>query len=329
MLAIFRTNQLFASILLVFYIALVRASVWVAPSTWTPSGSGPLAEWVHGWSGYTGPTANIAAIALLLAHAIFLNFFISEHRLASEVSLFPGLFYILASSMLPEFLHLSPVLMANTFFLIVLSEIFATYKRVDCADRIFNIGFWAGVGSLFYSSYIFLFVVGFVGLNILRAFKVRERLMVLIGLATPYILISAYFFWVDGFFTFWQERLPGSFAFLDFTPAPNWAVFRSLSIFSILILVVLFSYRSYIVKQTMQVQRKINIIFWGLLATAFSLLIQADIGIGHLLVTAVPLGILLSFNFIRLPHRMAEVLHLLILAIVLFLQFREWLEPAM
>ena len=328
-LAIFRTNQLLASILLVFYIALVRVSVWLVPATWEPSGYGPLSEWVYSRIGYAGPTADIVAMAILLAHAFFLNYLISEHRLASAVSLFPGLFYILVSSMLPEFLHLSPLLMANTFFIIVLAEIFATYKNVECSARIFNIGFWAGVGSLFYPSYLFLFILGFVGLNILRAFKIRERLMVLTGLVTPYLLLSAYYFWTGQFFTFWQERLPSSIAFLDFVPTPNWLFLRSLAIFIILILVVLFSYRSYIVKQTMQVQRKLNILFWGLLTTSFSLLIQADIEIGHLLVTAVPLGIMLSFNFIRMPNRMAEVIHLLIVVIVLFLQFSDWLMPAL
>lgn len=327
MLALFRTNQLLASILLAFYIALVRVSVWWAPAGWAPAGYGPLSEWVYSCIGYAGQTADMVAMALLLLQAFFLNYFVSEHRLASEVSLFPGLFYILASSMLPEFLHLSPLLMANTFFLIVLAEIFAIYKKVDCADRIFNIGFWAGVGALFYPSYLFLIVVGFVGLNILRAFRLRERLMLLIGLLAPYILISAYFFWTDQFFAFWQGRLPAGFAFLDFISTPNLLVFRSLAIFGILILVALFSYRSYLFKQNMQAQRKINILFWSLLATAFTLLMQADIGIGHLLVTAVPIGIMLSFNFIRMPNRMAEVIHLLMLVIVLFLQFRFWLVP--
>ncbi|MCB0583737.1 MAG: hypothetical protein KDD06_00175 [Phaeodactylibacter sp.] len=329
MLAIFRTNQLLASILLVFYVALVRASVWFVPSEWEPSGYGPLAEWVYNHIGYAGATADIVAMALLLAHGFFINYFISEHRLASEVSLFPGLFYILASSMLPEFLHLSPLLMANTFFIIVLAEIFATYKKVECAGNIFNIGFWASVGSLFYPSYLFLFILGFIGLNILRAFRFRERLMMLTGLVTPYLLLSAYYFWIGQFSAFWQEGLPASFAFLDFVSAPNWLVFRSLAIFSILILVVLFSYRSYIFKQTIQVQRKINILFWGLLCTTLTLLIQANIEIGHLLVTAVPVGIMLSFNFIRMPNRMAEVIHLLMLVIIFFLQFRVWLMSAL
>ena len=324
MLAIYRTNQLFASVLLVFYIALVRASVWLDSPAWEPSAYGPLAEWVYSRIGYAGQAADIAAMVLLLAQAFFINYFVSEHRLASEVSLFPGLFYILLSSLLPEFLYLSPILMANTFFIIVLSEIFATYKKVDCADRIFNIGFWTGVGSLFYPSFFFLLILGFVGLNILRAFKFRERLMMMVGLLAPYILISTYFFWTGEFFSFWQERLPASFAFLDFVPSLSLPVFRSLFIFGILILVVLLSYRSYIIKQTMPVQRKLNILFWGLLSTAFSLLIQADIEIAHLLVTAAPLGIMLSFNFIRMPSRMAEVIHLLMLVGVLGLQFKGW-----
>ncbi len=324
MLAIFRTNQLFASILLTFYIVLVRISVWFIPESWEPSGFGPIAAWVYNWIGSSGQTPRLAAIGLLLLQASFLNYIVSEHRLASSVSLFPGLFYVLACSALPEFLHLSPVLMANTFLIVALNEIFASSKKIDCADRIYNIGFWAGLAALFYPAYLVFLILGIAGLNILRAFKFKERLMVLAGLLTPYILLTAY--------AFWQRRLPDylqslweGFGFLDFAPAQAWAAYRSLAIFAILILIVLFSYRAYQFKQVIQVQRKINILYWALFASAFSLLIQADIQLDLLLITAVPIGIMLSFNFINMPPRMAEVIHLLILAGILALQFSGWL----
>lgn len=317
-----------ASILLVFYIGLVRISVWFMPESWEPSGYGPFAGWVYNWIGSSGLTPNLVAMVLLLLQAAFLNYIISEHRLADAVSLFPGLFYILVSSMLPEFLHLSPALIANTFLIIVINEIFAAYKKVDCADRIYNIGFWTGIAALFYPAYLVFLVVGFAGLNILRAFKLQERLMVLTGLLTPYLLMAAYAFW-QGELMDSLQRLADGFGVLDFSPTPGWAAYRSLAVFGILALVVLFSYRSYQFKQVIQVQRKVNIFYWVLLASSLSLLIQADIQISLLLITTVPIGVMLSFNFIKMPPRMAEVIHLLILVGVLALQFKEWLAPGL
>ena len=63
------------------------------------------------------------------------------------------------------------------------------------------------------------------------------------------------------------------------------------------------------------------------IASAFSLLIQADIQLDLLLITTIPIGVMLSINFIKMPTRMAEVIHLLILAGVLALQFWDWFMP--
>jgi len=94
-----------------------------------------------------------------------------------------------------------------------------------------------------------------------------------------------------------------------------------------LVLVVLFSHRSYMLKQNIEVQRKINIVYWGLIIFTLSLIFQADNQLDHLLVTTVPIGLLLSLNFVRMPGRMAEVLHLLLLVIALALQFQPMIFP--
>lgn len=325
-LALFRTNQLLASTLLAFYVVLMRISIWFVPDGAEPLAYGPLTGWVYGMVGTHGLTADIFAMALLLLQAIYINYLVIEHRLAEETSLFPGLFYILISSALPEFLYLSPSLLANTFLIIALGEIFSIYKKADCADRIFNIGFWVGIAALFYSSYLVFVVLGFVGLNSFRAFKFRERLMVIIGLLTPYLLLSVYAFWQDSLPALWQESIIQGFGFLDFTPQDDVnTIYFSLAIFAIIILIILFSYGSYLFRQVIEVQRKINLIYWALLLSTLALLVQADIQLFLLMITAVPIGIMLSFNFIKLPPRIAEIIHLLMVVGVLALQFKDWL----
>lgn len=326
MLTIFRTNQLMAGILLAFYILLVRGSVFFVPVELEPEGIGPLAAWLYAWIGSSGQTPAIVAMALLLLQSFYLNYLVMEHRLATEVSLFPGLFYILMASYLPAFQYLSPVLIGNTFFLIVIGEVFATYRKTRAADRIFNIGFWSGVGALFYPAFLLLILVGFTGLNIFRAFKIRERLMVLVGVFVPYFLLGVYAFW-EGTYAAFQEQVFSGFEWLSYVPVEAARVYRGLGVMSLFILVVLFSHRTYMLKQNIQVQRKLNLIFWGLLIFTVSLLFQAQIQLDHLLVTAVPIGLLLSINFVRMPKRMAEVLHLLLLVITLALQLQPMVFP--
>lgn len=315
-----------ASVLLAFYILLVRGSVFFVPVDMAPHGAGPFSIWVYDWIGHSGQLPSIVAMVLLLLQGFYLNYMVMEHRLASEVSLFPGVFYVLACSLLPSFHCLSPVLMGNTFFLIVMGEVFATYKKNRAADRIFNIGFWSGVGFLFYPSFLLLLLFGFSGLNILRAFKVRERLMAITGLCIPVFLTGVWAFW-NGWYPAYLQMLGNSFEWLSYVAAEPVRVYRDLGIMSALVLVVLFSHRSYMLKQNIEVQRKINIVYWGLIIFTLSLLFQADIQLDHLLVTTVPIGLLLSFNFVRMPRRMAEVLHLLLLVIALALQFQPMIFP--
>ena len=66
------------------------------------------------------------------------NIIIAKFRMASSVSLFPGLFYVLLVSMLPEFLTLSPALLANTFFIIAIWELFETYRKNEVSGNIVN-----------------------------------------------------------------------------------------------------------------------------------------------------------------------------------------------
>jgi hypothetical protein len=323
-LSIFRTNQLFASILLVFYVVLLRSSAFVLGEFPIPEGKGILTQWIYEWVGHNSTTAIIVAMVLLVLQSFYINVLASEHRLASEVSLFPGLFYVLIGSFLPEFNYLSPTLIGNTFFIIAYGELLATYKRLAVADRIFNVGFWIGVGTLCYPSYLVLMIFGFAGLNILRGLKIKERLMIILGFITPFILLGTYYFWMNTFPDF-IAYLTDGFQVLSFSSTPLPLAYRSLGIFAIFLLVVNFSYRSYLFKRTMEVQRKINILFWGLLACSATLLFQSEIDISHLAILAFPLGMMLSINFINMPSRMAEVIHLLLLAIALGLQFQAWL----
>lgn len=327
MLTIFRTNQLFASILLAFYILVVRASSFFVVDFPEPHGYGILSGWIYEWIGSDSTLALIVAMLLLLGQAFYINVLVAEHRLATEVSLFPGLFYILVSSFLPEFNYLSPSLMANTFFIIAYGEVLATYKKVHAADRIYNTGFWIGVGTLFYPSSIMLLIFVFAGLSLLRAFKFRERLMVFSGLITPFALVGSYYFWIRQWDTFVESLMEG-YGFLSFVSSAPIPLYRGLIIFLAFILIVNFSYRAYQFKQKMDVQRKINILFWALFATAFTLVLQTNISISHLAITAFPVGVMLSFNFIRMPARTAEVIHLLLLVSLLSIHFSPWLFPS-
>lgn len=299
--------------------------MFLAPFKWTPSGQGILSELVYGWIGSQNVLSHILALVLLLIQGFLVNLLAISNRLSNEVNLFPGLFFILLSCALPDFLYLSPVLIGNTFFLIAMVELFKTYKNPACADSIFNVGLSIGIAGMFYFPFLFFFILGIAGLNILRAFTIREQLMILLGILVPVFLTGLYFYWFDRLDFFLESQFSRNFGFFNFQFIAGWEGYLKAGIFLLLIIFAVFNSGGYLVKKNIQVQKKIGILFWVLITGAFAAIFQSEITLEHFLMLAMPLGIFLGLTFTSMKPQWAEALHFLMVVSVLAFQFATWL----
>lgn len=324
-LTFFRTNQVFYSMMLIVYILLLRFSVFIAPFQWEPSGHGVLCDMLYGVVGSQGTVAHIIAMLLLMVQGYLVNLIAINHRLSNEVNLFPGLFYVWCCCAIPDFLYLSPVLIGNTFCLIALYQIFETYKNPACADKIFNAGLWMGVASLFYYPFVFFLIVLLAGLSILRAFNLQELLMILVGLLLPYLLVGLYFFWFDSFDFFWENQISRNLDFFSFGHTVfTWDTWVKLAIFVVAVIFVVANNGFYLAKKNIQAQKKVNILYWVLIAAAVSVPFQANVTLEHFLLLTPTLGIFLGLSFTALRPQWAEAIHFLMVVLVLALQFVPW-----
>ena len=263
MLRLFRTNQLFTSVLLLFYAAALKLVVFWAPFNWAPTGQGWLSEVVYEWVHWQGPAAQVISIFLLMVQAFMINYIVLDNRLSNENTLLPGVFYVLLSCAFPDFLYLSPVLLGNTFFLFGLSEVMKVYKRSKCADHIFNAGFWVGIASLFYFPFIFMVIVMVAALIIQRAPRMRELLLNLTGTFTVLWLVGISFYLADAFPEFVNLQFSRNFRFPGFLsssfPAETWV---KLGLFFLLMLWCILNAGSYMSKKNIEAQKKITILYW-------------------------------------------------------------------
>jgi hypothetical protein len=311
--------------MLIVYILLLRFSVFIAPFQWEPSGHGVLCDLLYEWVGSQGFMAHIIAMILLMAQGYLVNVIAINNRLSNEINLLPGLFYVWCCCAIPDFLYLSPVLLGNTFFLIALHEIFQIYKNPACADKIFNAGLWLGVASLFYFPFVFFLLVLVAGLSILRAFNLQEFLMVVMGMFLPYFLVGFLFFWFNRYGYFYENQISRNFDFFNFNQiAFTWDTWVKLAVFTIATLFVILNNNLYLAKKNIQVQKKINILYWVLIAAAISLPFQANATFEHFLLLAPTLGIFLGLSFTSIKNQWAEAIHFLMVVLVLALQFVPW-----
>jgi len=290
-------------------------------------GQGVLSDWAHSFLGTTGSTAIIAGGIIVFIQALLINIIVAKFRLGTSVSLFPGLFYAISVSIIPEFMALSPALLANTFFILALWELFETYRKNNVAGHIVNVGFWIGIASLFYFSELVFLLLAFIGISVLRAFRLKELLMLLIGFLVPYIISAVYFLWTDQLILFWQTHVLEGFSFLDINIASDLKSYINLGIMALIGLLIFFSFNSYYAKKNIQAQKNITVLYWILFFALVSILFQNNVQFYHFLIFMVPVGILLSFNFLKMKAQTAEAIHLLFFIGVLIWQFNPlWLK---
>jgi len=314
LLSLFRTNQFLASVLFLPYLLLLRVSIWFfpLPGSVHEAGSGLAFQGLLDLTGRTGWLPLLVSVLLLFATAAWLTAFVIQSRLSREVTLFPGVFFLLLCSLFPECLMLSPLHASNLLLLAALSQLSATYKRYAIAGRLFNVGFWIAAASLFTPVYAFFLFFAFAGLNVLRAYAFREQLMLLAGFLAPYWLVFAALFWLDQTPLLYQH-LQSGFAFFDLSGMvlPPWI--PKLLLLGLLLLVVLFSLRHYISKTSIKVQKTIHLFFWLLFTAGLAAPFQSHLGLAHVQLVAVPAGALLALNFNPLSTSWSELLHVLLL----------------
>jgi hypothetical protein len=320
MLTLFRTNQPLANILLLFYLGILRASSFIHPATVAPPPQGILTAWMYAELPPLSMAANIAAFLLVFFQATALNITIARYRVASEVSLLPGVFYCLFCSLMPDFLVLSSVLLANTFVILALFYLFDTYKNSYVAGRIFDAGLWLGVASLFHFSYILFIIWGIIGLGILRGLRGKEFLMFIIGYSVPFFLLSAFCFW-HGILPQIGNHFLYNAHFFNFISYDSQTLYVKIGVLALVLLLVLGASTQFFSRRNMTVQKYLSILYWLILFGGLTITFQSGVSLVHFLVVSVPVGVLMSMVFQRINTATAEALHMLFLMVALILQF--------
>lgn len=320
MLSLFRTNQALANILILIYLGIVRISTFIHPPTFAPRPQGVLSAWMFEEVPPTSFVGLVAAFVLVFVQAVFINILVAKYRIAQEINLLPGVFYCLVASLIPDFLVLSPILLANTFLILAAFHLFDTYRVVRCADTIFNVGIWLGVAALFHFSIALFVLWGIVGLGILRGVRPKELLMFLVGIVVPFFLFGSYLFWTNNL-----QMLPAHFtenlSYLNFIPQRGTTVYVKLGAFAFMIFLTIILSSQLGNKRGIASQKFISLLYWMLMIGGCTVLFQSHVTLNNLLILSVPLGILLSLAFQRIGAASAEALHMLLLVGALIIQF--------
>lgn len=320
MIGIFKNNLFFNSLLLLPYAIVLRIHSLVFPLAYEVVETDTLlTKSIYGFV-ESGFAQNVFATIIIYFQILYINRIVIKHRLANQITLLPGVIYAILVSFLPEYSLLTPFLIANSFVLVAISQIFKIYKRPKAADLLFNVGFLIAFASLLVPNYLVLLLVGLVGLFVLRSLKIIELFQMILGAATVFFAFGSILFLLD------IQVIP---ELAKISLSPKLIIFenRGESLYKIIVVMGLsvfavLSYGSYTLKKSIQTQKKLDILFWFMIASLFLLFFFNSIEPSQVLLLYISLSILLNFNFLRIKsHLFQEVLHICLLGLLFALNF--------
>ena len=203
----------------------IKLPLFVYPKIAKPSGvDGKAYQWVSSF--FDQPSslifASIVAFGLLYIQALLVTILVNEYRMTNRPSFLPGMSYLLITSLLPEWNYLSPPLIAASFILWGISKLFQLYNLQAANGKIFNIGVLIGLASFFYFPSFLFSICVFVGMMILRPFRLNEMVLFIVGLASPYYFYSIYLLLTDRFLL--QQIFPLSYLHVPYMRNSIWLV---------------------------------------------------------------------------------------------------------
>ncbi|HKR07475.1 MAG TPA: hypothetical protein VJY62_22765 [Bacteroidia bacterium] len=141
----------------------------------------------------------LLGLSLILSQTIHLNFICNKHEVLYRNSFLPGLFYLLLSVSIPQFISFHPVLIVNSILIFTLNKIFRLYKNDTPLAWDFDSCVLLSFMTLFYLPAVIFLLLYAVSLIILRPFSWRDWVVGLMGFLTPVFFVLLFYFLNDTF----------------------------------------------------------------------------------------------------------------------------------
>ena len=259
----------------------------------------------------------------IFTQAVQINSIANDSRMYYSQSGFAGLFYILLTSLAPEYMSISPALVGMSFLLLAIQSVYGVYKKSNVTKKIFNASVMIAIATIFYPPYAIMFIGLFIELIILRSFTFKEQLQYIVGFLVM--------FWITGVMLYYFDKL--SFEILstisiggslDLLVIEDFIDIAGVFLISVLVLYVLLGYYGYQKKKEVETRKKIDFLYWILFLSLVGLLVLDHIQPNYLILLIMPLSTLIAISMSNVHNiRKVEFFHLLILSLVLFVQYNQ------
>lgn len=252
-------------------------------------------------------------VALVCFQAIYFNRIINREKLIDNNTYLTSLFIVVINGGAFILIHLSEVIIANTFVVLSLFQLFKVYNEKYKMAQVFNAAVLMGIATVIYHPYVVYFPLIFFLIFYLTTPIWRDIAVLIMGFGLPFLYVLVYKFISDGF-----EALT-----IDLFFDLNFGVgIGPLSTASKVFLILLVAYcllgaLSFVKAITGGVV-KVRKLLWSIVIVALfgwmTLFVNGGDLIELLVALSLPLAVLLAIYFQQLKYKwMAEIMFLLLL----------------
>lgn len=323
MISLFNSNKPYLALALLFYTAVLALPLFIFPEWFTiPKATEPLSKLLLNWLSDNYYIASIISIILIFFQALVVNQIVNELKLFVNNNFVPALLYITIGCLLLPYLPPNPVMLANTFIVLVISGMFRVYGSHQAYAEIFDVGFMIALASLFYLPALSLIILLYIALGILRAYNWREWLVGTFGVVTPYFLLGTYYFLFGQLGTFLESQFGNLFyrpgIYMSFE-LPTQVVGGYLML--LLVMALVYMQATYL-KSQIQIRKVLLLLGWAILILSLSFTMNQADSVRHFAIISVPLSVILSYYLLNFgKRRIRELIYLILVLLVLCFQY--------
>lgn len=254
----------------------------------------------------------ILAILLTTYQALLFNNFLLTKKAYDENTFVPALVYILLSSFSFDFYFLSPVLIALTWILLAMRNVFYRIESRSKDNRILGTGIYLGLAVLCYLPSILFLLSTIIAYLLFTNVSFRRYLLLLYGTLLPLLVAITYYFLNDALDAFLDQYV---LSYVELSQkmlvAPLQLLY--LSIVPLIFLLIGF-YRVGQLRFTNQQSKIQQIMFIKILATIGTLFFVHDLAPYHLLPLLPPVAFYITHYLLSIRRYLLAELATFLLA---------------
>lgn len=281
----------------------------------------PLYGFLKSIAGNHHNTGVVLAFIMVSAIAFILVNFNTTGIFINERTFLPALFYILLGGLFPEFRQLNPVLPAAIFLIIAIIRIMDGYHIKGTAYNYFDAGILISTGSLFYANLIWFGLLLIVGIAILRTGNLKELVISVLGLLTPYLITFGIYYVLGKD----MSNLLNLISTNLFSHSESY-MFSRLSVVSLLFIVVLIFISlvqlfKYMNMKKIKSRKTFSILIWSFLISVSVYFFVPSASVEIIWLAGMPVSYFLTQYFVSAKKKVVpEILFTLLLVLILLLQ---------